>query len=544
MITIDKHPSSIVFAGNPVRFNVTSDNAYSNSGSEAILNMVFSGTPDRNYHHFTMNFDYKSIEFSLVSNLANGPYYLLMAQVNDTYFSWAWKMYESLLQVYELRNVFEITIGDDTGSQVTVTLKAREKGAKHSVTITDSNITGVSFSSTAGVDPVMQDDFSVIMNLWNGVDPSIGSDMKTVDESGKVSFNIADYLLSKLSLDESSRFHFPERGTQVYFERKEMVVEYSASFAERYGGVVYRMFLDDVRYAIAGGLSREALVFFNDKDQAYFDAPSNKKRFLTWAPLVKQTTRNMTEKLYWLLVDTGDLYFDLCGIIHYVDGTSDNMNSVSISFTQTVSVIEIEVGYHRLKIGAYQPSKVVKSWEVWIENTNGVASEVRRFEIDEVFRENERRFLFRNSLSGYDTFRCLGVQESNVDYERSEAMQVLDAVETSQNAPKVQYNLTEEQKFKANSGWVTAEQKQWLRDLLISDEIYEIVGTRLFKVVIDSKKAFLFKDQEYLYALEFEYSRAYTDKYYSSVGGQRALTADNGEVTADTTLITADQTTY
>jgi hypothetical protein len=89
-----------------------------------------------------------------------------------------------------------------------------------------------------------------------------------------------------------------------------------------------------------------------------------------------------------------------------------------------------------------------------------------------------------------------------------------DDAETPYNAPGSYTMITESQTFKANSGWLTREFQNYLRDFMLSADIFEVEGTSLLKCLLTSKKTSLFKDTDYNYALAFEYERGYDDFFF------------------------------
>jgi hypothetical protein len=125
---------------------------------------------------------------------------------------------------------------------------------------------------------------------------------------------------------------------------------------------------------------------------------------------------------------------------------------------------------------------------------------------------------------------------------------------TTFNAPAKQFSAKETEICKANSGWISLEEKNCLRELLLSLEAYEQIGKELFQIVVKSAKITPFlKDGEYLYNLEIEYERSYQNSFFSvhvpessanPVILPQPLTWDNMEVSFDDMEITFDQIEY
>ena len=92
-----------------------------------------------------------------------------------------------------------------------------------------------------------------------------------------------------------------------------------------------------------------------------------------------------------------------------------------------------------------------------------------------------------------------------------------DEVETSFNAPGTYTMIKESQSYKANSGWLTKDYLNFLRDFMLSGDIFEVDGSRLLKCLLTSKKTAMFKDLEYNYSLAFEYESAYDDFFFQGL---------------------------
>jgi len=556
VISFVTHPPRVLLAGNPVRFNISSDNAISTAGVRARLRLRITAINTTAEDSFRISYGSKDLEFVLKSSLSDDPLDIPVALITDTIFTWTQKIYEAFLANYDLNHYFEITLWDFSLGLAGINITAKTEGIEYTLVFDDNgDVTEISqFSNVSGVDPVYRDFFGILMNLWDAELTEIkGEDFKSITSEGYVQFNISEYLLSEMAMDDTARFLFPETGITNAIYRSSFILPFIAAFAERYDETVRKFIFDnEIRYALPGGLSREALVFYNNLDSDYFAPIKNQKRFLTWAPIEKTTGVSSVEKLFFCLINTGAT----CRLSARVTFTDDTYTDIDITDLTSyavcpVSVIECCVGYAYLRLSTLSPGKTVKHWDVWLENNAGAKiSEIRRFTLDVKYQENERQLLFRNSLSGYDTMRITGIREHNNEYERQSAAQFLNEQEGFFNAPDKAYSNDERAAYKASTGWLKLDEKDWLRDLLLSREVYEISGRELIPVSIASKKAFIVKDKETRYSLEFEYEKAFTDQYYSigknidSESSVKLITADNDEITADSDVITADQLIY
>jgi hypothetical protein len=181
------------------------------------------------------------------------------------------------------------------------------------------------------------------------------------------------------------------------------------------------------------------------------------------------------------------------------------------------SVYEFMAGYGQLDLSTVLTGGVI-AWELYLVDENGtIISDIRRFELDEKYYENVRYFRFRNSWGTYDSLRCTGVFETIVEHEREKVIFMSDEIESSFNSPGAYSMVKEAQSFKANSGWLSKEFLNYLRDFMLSGDIFEVDGIRLLKCLLTSKKTSMFKDGNYNYSLAFEYERAYDDFFFQGL---------------------------
>jgi len=262
------------------------------------------------------------------------------------------------------------------------------------------------------------------------------------------------------------------------------------------------------------------------------------------------------EKLFFLFQDNlTSVQYRLVVIVNFTDGSHKVINATPQVVFPAFSVMEFKVGFDHLDLVNAQPGKIVRSWEVFLMDSNDdYLSERRVFNNDSRVFENEKVFFYRNSFSAYDTFRFLGKSELNLEYERLFGSIVREEKYSFFNAPAKQFSAKETEICKANSGWISLEEKNCLRELLLSLEAYEQIGKELFQIVVKSAKITPFlKDGEYLYNLEIEYERSYQNSFFSVHAPESSanpvilpqpLTWDNMEVSFDDMEITFDQIEY
>ena len=538
MITIQSKPPLISFAGNPMQYEIASNDKV-NPGSSAELWLKIDTIDTVSGHGFTLNFNNHSLPF-IVKGFPddNGLQCWLIPNSLELY---AKGIFLGLSSNYLLKSIYHLILSAPYKTYYLIQFIAKETGSRWTIDIAGNTVTAISRNNyQPGSNTIYKDNYGIICSLWTtktvnsrSNPPSfldddtvqtinIGEDLKSLTSEGKATFDVSEYLLSyiKLRAEGPIRFTYPEIPFENCVEWPNHIIQYKTSFAERYNNTVRMLYYDEPRYAISGGLSREALVSYNLQDSDYFSNPENLKRFLTWAPVEKITGSTQPEKLSFLFNGSytyPNESYRLCINVRNTDGTTSSFYGSDLQANRHPVLLECMVGYNHLGLGSRDLTRQVESWQVWLENLLGEPiSEVRKFILDTDYYEHERTFLFRNSFGRYDVIRFLGLGEASLNFERTSGSTVDIEQINSFNAPYKNFEAWETQAFKANSGFVSKEVKEYFREFLLTTEAYEVVQGLLFPIVLKSAKINPFsKDGDYLYNLELEYDRAYNDQYFS-----------------------------
>jgi len=557
MIDITETPNLISFAGNPVIFEACTDNYRISWGACAYFELVVSSIDITVGHSFELQFAGKTQIFQTAGFTGFDGSLIEVAYPGQTFNDFANNIYKCFTENYYIQKYFTLSIDPVGVSQRKIKLQAKQSGSDCSVTMSNIGIVGVAQGvNNPGTDDVYRDYFGILCLVRDTLNNSIGEDIKSADSIGCARFDISDYLKSKFAEWELPRFEFPELVGNVKTHGWDYLLKYRVSFAESIAGNVKGLLSDGWKYALSGGLNHELLTSLNEKRLEYFSIAENKLKFLTWLPTSKYSRSGVLEKLYFLFqANTSGVQYRLVVIITFTDGSHKVVNATQPVAYVPYSVLEFKVGFDHLDLVNAQFGKTVQLWEVFLmDNNDDLLSERRIFYNDTRVFENEKVFFYRNSFSAYDTFRFLGKSELNLEYDRSIGTTIREENYSFFNAPSQQFSAKETESCKANSGWISLCEKNYLRELLLSIEAYEQIGKELFQIVVKSAKITPFlKDGEYLYNLEIEYDRSYQNSFFSvhipessanPILLPKPLTWDNMEVSFDDMEITFDQIEY
>ena len=517
MVTIEKDLPQLALAGNPVLLKVISDNIIEDAGTHASMLLKIQ-TPDATAGHF-FTISYGDIDLAFVSSASpddSGLQY--PAASGDTFSTWAEKIADALAANYLLSTLYDIELLDAEASFRAILLTAKNYGSDYTLSFAAGTATGITQDqNTAGEDFSYRTNFGIVASVWNGLVKE-AEDIRPVGTDGRTTFNLSDYLMSLI--DGSGRFTWPEiDGTNVY-ERSDMMLSYRVSLAEKYDGTVRKLSYGDTKYAIAGGLSTETLMRLGEDGDEFFDVAANQQKFLTWAPVEREAGEDNHLKLFFLFHDPSTYtQYRMAVVVTFANGTMQKIYGSSLTSITPYRIIEMACGYEHLGLALLDPTTTVKRWHVFLENEAGIQiSESRIFLFDEDVYENQRQFIFRNSFGCYDVVRFTGQCDTGIEYDRAGGNLVVTEEVTAFNAPGRTFSVNESQRMKTSSGWLSRAGKMHLRDMMRSDEVYEIIDGKLYPVTITSTKAQSFvSDSVTLYSIDLEYDRSYTDRFWSEL---------------------------
>lgn len=149
----------------------------------------------------------------------------------------------------------------------------------------------------------------------------------------------------------------------------------------------------------------------------------------------------------------------------------------------------------------------------------GLDTENIAFTIDTRTWYDTRTLLYRNSMGGIGTITLRGEIEFENDIERTSYAQVAwpNAYENGiLRALNAQSRATETQRTKGVTGFISRAALDGLRDMLLTDELYEYIPAYgLIPAIINTNKVKLYSNNDNLYALELEWERATAGKFIS-----------------------------
>ncbi len=338
----------------------------------------------------------------------------------------------------------------------------------------------------------------------------LGQDSLTASSNGIVTFELSEYFKTFFS----PNFTFPDAGQN----HRAVTGNYKRI------GLVFEEFcgsppvetdqLDIQEFPVICGRIPAYLHTWFYRTYASFAAfIATNKGLMSFWPSTHTVSKTQTEKVYfcnyWDFV--ADQQLKCYVTIHFTDGTSGAMVQVGASATaisRQWQVWEFHTGYNTLGIDAIAlaqaPTKTVSGYDVEIGlATNDIRSNKISYLLDQSYYVNRREFIFRNPLSGYDTFIATGSAQITADYQ-PEIINVLPWWGITGNGRKT-IRTTFDETVECNSGFVSAQTMEAMPQFFESEEVYEIIAGKLYPIGFPQQSVIRHSDKKGLYYFTFSY---------------------------------------
>jgi hypothetical protein len=520
-LTVTKNLETLCPIDNPKVVTIHTDNQYSTAGLTAKLYLKFSVTEDNQGYNLVFRWNGKTLTMTLASVPDDSGEEMHTAMDGQSLADWLAVLCEDMNANYYLSKDFEITV---TGYN-TIRFIAWQAGELYNLEFIRNagTIDGITEDPAAvdGIDPVLRDFYNVFLQVKPlNSEESLGQDMVGPDLSGNCNFDIHDLLCDFLTPE----FEWPHENGEYHHSRVNFIKQFRVFYAESYDREFNKLFtLSGDHYAVLGGFDYKILAALNGIAYSLSEFIITFKAFLTWQPLVKRITTTQRDKLFYLVFnDISQLrpYIK----VYYTDGTSGNIHQVTSFAAAQYQVHEFYTDYISLGIAAKLPQgKACLKYDYWLQDeSDNIISQVRTYEIEFRQQQFSHTFIFRNSFGAYDVFRATGRKKHVNKYGRT----VLER-NFSEYTLEQQYQILESESFQVSSGYISKTTKNWLRELMLSEEVFEILGDYKFPILIQNEEVENIDDLETIYEVDILYKYAFKNPKYSELSNTMPLLAEN-----------------
>ena len=215
--------------------------------------------------------------------------------------------------------------------------------------------------------------------------------------------------------------------------------------------------------------------------------------FLTWQIQDKEILQHQPE---WLSAYTNDAR-NLKAKAYFLDGTNE---SILVTALDSGKLLTVDVCW--ASINALLVKKNPIAWEVWIEDIAGTRlSYIQRYCLRNTV-DDDRIFLWANTLGGIDSITLTGNAEDDLKLEHM--------IAEYGDGSLSNYNIDKKREIKQSTGYLTSEESRWIEDFFYSKRRYVVLKDGEFKpIVVSSSKVISTTDDdqddyEFTYRLSFE----------------------------------------
>ncbi len=199
-------------------------------------------------------------------------------------------------------------------------------------------------------------------------------------------------------------------------------------------------------------------------------------------------------------------------------------NSVSsyiayANFDSAKKTIIIPTGYKELQIDANRDiTKPLYGWRVWVtkhNNSNLRASEPLNYVLDEQSTLEKRKFLFGNSLGGYETFFCKANLQDMISSKKTINKRLYGQDYRLRDGENFVGNQDGKRSFTVATGWLSTAFADALQDAAIAKEVWEITPKGFIPIIVESITAIYYEKNNELIGYVFQASYAYDVDLYT-----------------------------
>lgn len=246
----------------------------------------------------------------------------------------------------------------------------------------------------------------------------------------------------------------------------------------------------------------------------FFTDYSQRRAFLTNQPKRKLVDKAQPEWLYYpILTDENENSF-LRATLYFSDG-STNVENLGTVFGEKGKVYIVPTGFNQLNLAQFETaSRYILAYDLRLYHDIGLDvgaeefSETHSYTVDfDVQSWPKRYYLFRNRKGGMDTVCARGKREDSHSAKMRSRSNYYESPTASAHYQS-NLNTTTQRKVKQNVGFVNADERVWLEELLGASLAWEIVGSDFVPIRITSTSADAHVDDVTLqdFSFDFEYT--------------------------------------
>jgi len=290
-------------------------------------------------------------------------------------------------------------------------------------------------------------------------------------------FLINELLHSYLSVE------VPDSSRNKILPMPNHILPFKTKKISKNDGVMVETIESDFEYVIRGGIKEEHLREWEGQLFSEYFGPN--RRFLTWNPTVMVLPEQPNYLCFLTNMKPTPTVLTLRLYRYYDDGSEDStaLSVMAIGDVQYMTTYNVPVGAKQL--GITELTKKVVKYVVWLNNQDGeILSELKTYVIDWRYYREQRYVLFRNSLGAYDSLGLTGDFSVSVNMSRDESERYKPYLSLPSFSEVEVSKVTGSREIRINTGWLNKNERDWLEELALSEDIFLVTDRAYIPLVI------------------------------------------------------------
>jgi hypothetical protein len=316
-------------------------------------------------------------------------------------------------------------------------------------------------------------------------------------------------------LDPYLEYYVPrpalQRPVQAISQRKRFKINY---VLQQNGALVGSSTDSSIFYVVKSGLSYEQW----HPSEFFSSVIVSQKKPLLFSAAGEKFSIDETKYLFWIYPYADNANQTVTYTVYLSDGTTATKTSSTV-FGGKWSVFCTPSGFSQSGLDAIVPAdKYPVKWSLKITAGAVVVVNEYFFNIDNRNFYNTYQLLYRNSIGGLESLRLTGQVDIAADYDRQLAQRTLPpSWYSNMNLLPQQLDDTAEESmnFTGDTGFISKEACDKIRDLFLSKEKWELKNAKLLPVNITLKKSKFYSNKDSLISTSIEWSPAYSNEFYT-----------------------------
>lgn len=508
-ITVNSEPSSITPSRNPVRFKFTTNNYVTSAGVAAVKKFTVTGTVSSG-EYLTIAYDDVEITIVCVNSPAAASGYNMPTGDGGT--SHKGNMLLYFQANYYLNRDFVITlVGDD------FIFTARNVGSAYNITGTDTFVNGAFSTTTTGTDKTYNPNFFILVDVYveevhlSGTYTRLYSRYLKPDSSSECEIDISEQLHGFLR----EQLAAPSYNQSAYSNPTATNKRYYITYCESFGTtpVAYATTASAVKRVIKGGLKHEFWpLYSSDFRTLFIGIPvTGTSKFLTTRNIKRYTTQVAHEYLTFV-PGAAIANARLRAKVWYTNGTTTATVIASYASLGAGLTYIFPAGYTQLNLSSLEAGRTPARYFVYIDNSSGIVkSETILYELQNS-NYLDKYFIYENSLGGFETLRTWGQAEYGVEIEKEEFSRIAGLNYAATDSDIISSDSNYRENTEVFTGFRSKKEALELIDFVNSRYCFQVTGGKHVPVLIDKNTFSIYRDDNYAYALKFNYKPAYSQQ--------------------------------